>query len=76
MPKLKKVVRILYVGSSLILTGVALSALIGLLADFSHMMNACVTPDNISEEVVEIIMMSIVCMFFGSSVLREVWSDD
>jgi len=73
--KLKRVIRILYVGSSLILACVVFHALIGLLSDFSHMMNACVVPNDISEEVFDLFMMSLVCLFFGSSAFMGVLHD-
>jgi len=73
--KLKNVIRILYVGSSLILACVALSALVGLFADFSHMMNACVVPNDVNEEVFEMILMSLLCLFFGSSAFMGVLHD-
>ena len=75
MSKIKKVIKILYVGSSLILACVALSALVGLFADFSHMMNACVVPNDVNEKVFEMIMVSLVCLFLGSSAFMGVLHD-
>lgn len=65
-------VRTLYIGSSLILAGVAFVALVGLFTDFSHAMNACVAPNNISEELTEMFMMLLVCVFFSSSAFMGV----
>lgn len=68
------ITRIAYMGSSATLCCVAFSALVGLYIDFSHMMNACVTPNDISDELAEMFMVFLVVLFFGSSALMCVFN--